>query len=67
MRRSRGRRGAGGERGRQRESAPRGGASICEHNCIRSTCKDCGGASICEHNCQEQVQVLVRGRRHLRA
>jgi hypothetical protein len=22
----------------------------CEHNRIKSTCKDCGGASICEHN-----------------
>jgi len=26
------------------------GASICQHNRIRSTCKDCGGTSICLHN-----------------
>ena len=39
-----------------------GGASICEHNRQRSTCKDCGGASICEHNrrrsaCKDCVQT----------
>jgi len=26
-----------------------GGASICEHNRVRSICMDCGGASICAH------------------
>lgn len=28
------------------------GRSVCEHNRIRSGCKDCGGGSICEHNRQ---------------
>jgi hypothetical protein len=28
------------------------GASVCEHNKIRSRCKECGGASICKHNIQ---------------
>jgi hypothetical protein len=27
-----------------------GGGSICEHNKIRSTCKECRGGAICEHN-----------------
>ena len=27
-----------------------GGASICEHDRIRSTCKKCGGSAICTHN-----------------
>lgn len=26
-----------------------GGKGICEHQRVRSECKDCGGASICEH------------------
>jgi hypothetical protein len=26
------------------------GSSICEHNKVRSQCKECGGSQICEHN-----------------
>ena len=26
------------------------GGEVCEHNRIRSTCKECGGSQICEHN-----------------
>jgi hypothetical protein len=26
------------------------GGSICEHNHIRTLCKECRGGSICEHN-----------------
>ena len=26
-----------------------GGASICQHQRINSTCKECGGAGICQH------------------
>ena len=28
------------------------GSSICEHQRVRSTCKDCGGSSLCEHQRQ---------------
>ena len=28
------------------------GTSFCQHNRIRSYCKDCGGASICAHRRQ---------------
>jgi len=31
------------------------GDSHCEHNRVRSRCKDCGGASICEHNRQRST------------
>ena len=31
-------------------SLPPASASICEHQCIRSRCKQCVGVSICEHN-----------------
>ena len=35
---------------KQRMTASGGG--LCEHQRIRSRCKDCGGASICEHQRQ---------------
>ena len=31
--------------GRKRETK-----GICQHNRIRSQCKECGGGSICQHN-----------------
>ena len=31
------------------------GTSFCEHNRIRSHCKDCGGASMCEHGRQRHI------------
>ena len=31
--------------GRKRETK-----GICQHNRIRSQCKECGGVSICQHN-----------------
>ena len=33
--------------GRKRETK-----GICQHNRIRSQCKECGGGSICQHNRQ---------------
>jgi hypothetical protein len=54
MRRSRGKREAGGEGGgRGSGRAHRRGGARSASGCVRYsyTCKDCGGASICEHNC----------------
>ena len=32
-----------------------GGASICQHQRIRSRCNECGGASICLHQRQRST------------
>ena len=37
------------------------GASVCEHNKIRSRCKKCGGASICEHSRERSTCVPCGG------
>jgi hypothetical protein len=38
------------------------GASVCEHNKIRSRCKKCGGASICEHRSRAFNLRTMRGK-----